>query len=81
MPEPQARALSVLKSILLSQWQSIYHDNALYISIYYFYFIEGADEVSTENDNNFGYEKITILEDNIPLKLRISLVLTCTLLG
>jgi hypothetical protein len=25
-------------------------------------------EVSTENDNNFGYEKITILVDNIPLK-------------
>jgi hypothetical protein len=25
-------------------------------------------KVSTENDNNFGYEKITILIDNIPLK-------------
>jgi hypothetical protein len=25
-------------------------------------------KVSTENDNNFGYEKITILVDNIPLK-------------
>jgi hypothetical protein len=25
-------------------------------------------KVSTENDNNFGYEKITILGDNIPLK-------------
>ena len=24
-------------------------------------------KVSTENDNNFGYEKITILVDNIPL--------------
>jgi hypothetical protein len=23
--------------------------------------------ISTENDNNFGYEKITILVDNIPL--------------
>ena len=25
-------------------------------------------KVSTENDNSFGYEKITILVDNIPLK-------------
>jgi hypothetical protein len=25
-------------------------------------------KVSTENDNNFGYEKITILVDNIPFK-------------
>jgi hypothetical protein len=25
-------------------------------------------KVSTENDNNFGYEKITIVVDNIPLK-------------
>ena len=41
MPEPQARLLSVLKSILLSQGQFIYHDNAIYISNYYFYFIEG----------------------------------------
>jgi hypothetical protein len=24
-------------------------------------------KVSTENDNNYGYEKITILVDNIPL--------------
>jgi len=24
-------------------------------------------KVSMENDNNFGYEKITILVDNIPL--------------
>jgi hypothetical protein len=24
-------------------------------------------KVSLENDNNFGYEKITILVDNIPL--------------
>jgi hypothetical protein len=24
-------------------------------------------KVSTENDNNFGYEKISILVDNIPL--------------
>jgi hypothetical protein len=23
-------------------------------------------KVSTENDNNFGYEKITIVVDNIP---------------
>jgi hypothetical protein len=28
-------------------------------------------KVSTENDNNFGYEKITILVDNIPLSLEI----------
>jgi hypothetical protein len=26
-------------------------------------------KVSTENDNNFGYEKITILVDNIPLNV------------
>ena len=25
-------------------------------------------KVSTENDNNFGYEKITIVVDNKPLK-------------
>ena len=25
-------------------------------------------KVSMENDNNFGYEKITIVIDNIPLK-------------
>jgi hypothetical protein len=25
-------------------------------------------KVSTENDNNFGYDKITIVVDNIPLK-------------
>jgi hypothetical protein len=25
-------------------------------------------KVSTENDNNFGYEKITIVVENIPLK-------------
>jgi hypothetical protein len=25
-------------------------------------------KASTENDNNFGYEKITILVDNMPLK-------------
>ena len=25
-------------------------------------------KVSTENDNNFGYEKITIVVDNIPLR-------------
>jgi hypothetical protein len=28
-------------------------------------------KVSTENDNNFGYEKITILVDNIPLSKNI----------
>ena len=28
-------------------------------------------KVSTENDNNFGYEKITIVVDNIPLRLYI----------
>ena len=27
-------------------------------------------KVSTENDNNFGYEKITILVDNIPLNTK-----------
>ena len=40
MPEPQTRALSVLKSMLLSQGQFIYHDNAIHISNYSFYFIE-----------------------------------------
>ena len=29
-------------------------------------------KVSTEKDNNFGYEKITILVDNIPLNSEIS---------
>ena len=27
-------------------------------------------KVSMENDNNFGYEKITIVVDNMPLNLR-----------
>ena len=27
-------------------------------------------KVSTENDNHFGYEKITILVDNMPLNNR-----------
>jgi hypothetical protein len=27
--------------------------------------------VSTENDNNFGYEKITIVVDNIPLIVEV----------
>jgi hypothetical protein len=27
-------------------------------------------KVSTENDNNFGYEKITIFVDNIPLSYK-----------
>jgi hypothetical protein len=31
--------------------------------VFNFHFIK----VSTENDNNFGYEKITIVVDNIPL--------------
>jgi hypothetical protein len=26
-------------------------------------------KVSTENNNNFGYEKITIVVDNIPLSM------------
>ena len=29
-------------------------------------------KVSTENDNNFGHEKITIVVDNIPLSLKCS---------
>jgi hypothetical protein len=29
--------------------------------------LERTQKVSTENDNNFGYEKIMILVDNIPL--------------
>jgi hypothetical protein len=28
-------------------------------------------KVITENDNNFGYEQITILVDNFPLMLRV----------
>jgi hypothetical protein len=31
-------------------------------------------KVSTENDNNFGYEKITIVVDNIPLKLVLTYI-------
>ena len=31
-------------------------------------------KVSTENDNNFGYEKITILVDNIPLNTWIEIL-------
>jgi hypothetical protein len=29
-------------------------------------------KVSTENDNNFGYEKITIVVDNISLSHNVS---------
>jgi hypothetical protein len=28
-------------------------------------------KVSTENDNNFGYEKITIVVDNMPLRREV----------
>jgi hypothetical protein len=28
-------------------------------------------KVSTQNNNNFGYEKITIVVDNMPLKARL----------
>ena len=31
-------------------------------------------KVSTENYNNFGYEKITIVVDNIPLTSNISYI-------
>jgi hypothetical protein len=30
-------------------------------------------KVSTENDNNFGYEKITIVVDNIPLSMDVKI--------
>ena len=33
-------------------------------------------KVSTENDNNFGYEKITILVDNIPLSVLQNIVVS-----
>ena len=32
-------------------------------------------KVSTENDNNFGYEKITILVDNILLRICVFILL------
>jgi hypothetical protein len=32
-------------------------------------------KVSTENDNNFGHEKITIVVDNIPLSIQYKFVL------
>ena len=34
-------------------------------------------KVSTEIDNNFGYEKITQLVDNIPLIKRVSITYKC----
>ena len=34
-------------------------------------------KVSTEIDNNFGYEKITQLVDNIPLIKRVSVIYKC----
>jgi hypothetical protein len=37
-------------------------------------------KVSTEIDNNFGYEKITQLVDNIPLKI-LSIKVTCLYFG
>ena len=46
MPEPQARALSVLKSILLSPGQFMDHENVLCISNYCIYLIEGNKRVS-----------------------------------
>jgi hypothetical protein len=38
-------------------------------------------KVSTENDNNFGYEKITILVDNIPLSEWAELVPTSLIIN
>ena len=35
-------------------------------------------KVTMENDNNFGYEKITILVDNMPLRLLVSKALKCS---
>ena len=34
-------------------------------------------KVSAENDNNFGYEQITILVDNIPLIYVCTVMHTC----
>jgi hypothetical protein len=33
-------------------------------------------KVSTENDNNFGYEKITIVVDHIPLTSKTHMIYT-----
>ena len=35
-------------------------------------------KVSTEIDNNFGYEKITQLVDNIPLRKTVAFVYLCS---
>jgi len=33
-------------------------------------------KISTKNDNNFGYEKITIVVDNIPLNIYVFIIIT-----
>jgi hypothetical protein len=45
--------------ILNTTFRSVFANN----SVFNLHFIK----VSTENDNNFGYEKITIVVDNMPL--------------
>jgi hypothetical protein len=44
-------------------FRSVFANN----SVFNFHFMK----VSTENDNNFGYEKITIVVDNIPLIVEV----------
>jgi hypothetical protein len=46
-------------SFFISYFRSVFANN----SVFNLHFMK----VSTENDNNFGYEKITIVVDNIPL--------------
>jgi hypothetical protein len=43
------------------------------ISVFNLHFMK----VSTENDNNFGYEKITIVVDNIPLRYNWIVTINC----
>jgi hypothetical protein len=48
--------------ILNNIYRSVFANN----SVFNLHFMK----VSTENDNNFGYEKITIVVDNMPLRYR-----------
>jgi hypothetical protein len=59
-------AWACTRSASFSSFRSVFANNSV-LNLHFM-------KVSTENDNNFGYEKITILVDNIPLKFIYSTV-------
>jgi hypothetical protein len=52
-------AYKVFLELNATMFRSVFANNSLF-NLHFM-------KVSTENDNNFGYEKITIVVDNIPL--------------